>query len=417
MMLRGERQRISRLKRRRGAVAVLALGFLLIAIAFLAFSTDIGYITVTKAELQNAADAAARAGARRLANGPSEARAGAVALAAANEAAGEFVTLNVAEDVEIGRWNRGTATFTLLTGADEAGGNAVRVTCRRSGARGNPLPLFFAPVLGTSHADVAATATARVDSSVCGPFIGIDKVTISGGSYTDSYNSDAGFYSAVAARHNGHVCSNGSITLSGPSYVDGNALPGPGHTVSTSGSSYVTGSRAPRTDPLSLAPVDFGDSATNNNNHNIPISDGGNAPLAGTSFNLSGGDHVTLDPGIYYFSKFTLSGGSGVTITGPTVIYCTGDFTASGGSVANLSQIPANLQIYCTGGKVDISGSSSLYGVVYAPSSKVVRSGGSSDIYGMFVGKELTLSGGGGAHGDEALGILKGARRRVVLAQ
>ena len=117
---------------------------------------------------------------------------------------------------------------------------------------------------------------------------------------------------------------------------------------------------------------------------------------------MSGGDHADLPPGTYYFSKFTLSGGSWVVISGPTKIYTTSDFTLSGGSLANTTQIPANLQIYPMGAKCVISGGSDLYAVVFAPTAKVERSG-ESHYFGSIVGYELVLSGSGGVHADRHL--------------
>src|SRR6185369_17384393 len=95
-------------------------------------------------------------------------------------------------------------------------------------------------------------------------------------------------------------------------------------------------------------------------------------------------------------------------ISGPTVIYCTGDFALSGGTLSNDSKTPSNLQIYPTGNKCDISGSSELYAVVYGPTTAVIRSG-DADYYGMIVGESLTLSGEGGIHADESVNLLQGA--------
>lgn len=401
---------------RRGTIIVLAAMMLIVVIAFMAFSIDYGYIVVARSDLQNAADAGALSGARALSNGRAAAVAAAKAWAHRNVAAGENVVVND-DDVEIGKWDDDTAAFTPLPADSNESPNAVRLTCRRTSEGGNPLKLFFAPAIGTNTACLTVAATARVNPSRCGLFIGIDKVTISGGSYTDSYNSGNAQYDPGTAGNQGHVCSDGPIALSSSSCVDGNALPGNGFTVTMSGGSFVTGATTPRSNPLNLPPVDFGDSASNNANDGIPISDGGVDPYNSSTkeFKLSGGDHVALPPGTYYFSKLTLSGGSSITVTGTTEIYCVGDFTASGSSIANTSQLPANLQIFCTGSKVDISGGSDFYGAVYAPSSKVVRSSGSNHVYGSLIGKELTLSGGGGAHADTAIGLLDGTTGSVKL--
>ncbi len=412
------RLRSVNLGQRRGSVLVLAAMLMVVLFAFAAFSIDFGYIVVGNTELQNAADAAALSGAAHLHEGPNLARTAAIDLAA-NNTTGNIAVSVSATDIELGRWNENTATFNVLPAAQESLADSVRVTCRRTAAGGNPLTLFFAPMLGRNTADISATATAHVQPSICGLFIGIEKVTISGGSFTDSFDSDIAPYDAASAGHEGHVCSDGPITLSGPSYVDGNALPGHGHSVSTSGSSYVTGSTNPRSQPLNLPPVDFGDSATNNMNYLIPTSDDGEVAYdpGDGKFGLSGGDHLQLSPGTYYFSEFVLSGGSSITVTGPTSIYCVGKFVASGGSIANTTQLPANLQVFCTGDKVDISGGSHFYGVIYAPSSKVVRSSGSGHVFGAAIGKELTLTGGGGAHADTALGLLDGTQGKVSLVE
>jgi hypothetical protein len=395
----------------------VACFFLIIAFAFLAFVVDIGRIVATRTELQNAADAAAMSGARDLRLGPASARTAAVNLAGLNQAAGDPVTIDGTLDVEIGNWDEDTATFTLFTGTDETEGNAVRVRCQRTASRGNGLTLFIAPLLGLDESDVEVIAIAKADPMVCGMIIGLDKLSMSGSSHTDSFNSDDGSYNPITAGNKGHVCSNDNIQMSGSSAIGGDAHPGVGKTVNSSSSIGVLGDIEPLTEPLTFPPVDPGDASTNNNNLSIPPSDGGNDPLGGDGkFGLSGGDHVALAPGIYYFNELTLSGGSSVTITGPTVIYVENKVNISGGSIANTSQIPANLQIYGMGGDVNISGNSDLYAAVYAPSAKVTRSG-DSDFFGMVVGRELTLSGSGGIHADESLDFLLGTSNDVSLVQ
>ncbi|HUQ68853.1 MAG TPA: pilus assembly protein TadG-related protein, partial [Planctomycetaceae bacterium] len=52
--------------KRRGAIAVIVCVLMVPLLAFIALSVDSGWITLTKSELQNAADSAAEAGARQL---------------------------------------------------------------------------------------------------------------------------------------------------------------------------------------------------------------------------------------------------------------------------------------------------------------------------------------------------------------
>jgi Flp pilus assembly protein TadG len=153
-------RRPQRARPRRGAIVVLAALFLVIVLAFLAFSVDLGYMAVTESELQNAADAGALSGARALPGGRNAAIQAAVLWAGKNSAAGQSVATVADQDVEIGLWDGTTATFTPLAANASQRPNAVRMTVRRTAARGNPLPLFFAPMLGTKHASLSASAVA-----------------------------------------------------------------------------------------------------------------------------------------------------------------------------------------------------------------------------------------------------------------
>ena len=402
---------------RKGATLVLFTILLVVLLGMVAFAVDIGYVSLARTQLQASADSAALAGAAALQNGADGARAEAIRFAGFHIAAGAAVSIADDDDVQLGLWDDDTRLFTPLALGDESGANAVRVTCRRSQAQGKPVGLFFGRVLGSSSTDALAQATARVRPTVCGLIIGITKATMSGSSHTDSYNSEQGAYSAGTAGERGHVCSDGPITMSGSSAIHGDAHPGQGYTVSSSSSIGVLGEIEPRTSPLNLPAIDSGDAASNNNNYNIPTSLLGKNPLNSKSeFSLSGGDVVNLPPGTYYWAKMSLSGGSTVKISGSTTIYVTGDVSLSGGSLANLTLQPKNLQLFPMGSNCTISGSSEFYGVVYGPAAKVVRSG-DSDYYGMIVGKELVLSGSGGIHADESLGILNGSKGHPALVE
>lgn len=404
---------------RRGNVIVLAALLMTLLVGLVAFAIDCGIIVLARTQLQSAADAGAMAGAAALSDGPTDAQTAAQSAAQANVVGGASVSVVPALDIQLGTWDKDALTFTTLIGDAQAAANAVRVTCQVNHTRGNSLKLFFAPIFGFSSSDVSALATATRASVNCGPFVGLNYVTISGGSYTDSYNSDNGAYTYGAAGDKGHVCSNGKITLSGgATVVNGDAHPGTASTVSMSGGSSVVGSTKPLESPLTEPAVNPGDAATANNNANIPKSAQNKAPLdADGDFKLSGGDMVTVPPGTYYFSTLTLSGGASISITGKTIIYVTGNVDVSGGSILNSTQLPVNCQLYGMGSKVVLSGSSQWYGVVYAPTADITRSGGSSDFFGMAVGKSLTLSGGGGCHYDESLGGLTGAQSGAQLVQ
>jgi len=405
---------------RRGAVLVLVAVLLIVLMAFLAFSIDLGYVAVAQAQLQTAADAGALAGARGLTNCcPSTALSEAQRAAQLNSVYHTAVSVDSSQDLVLGTWDSSSSTFTAVSAAQQSSANAIQVTCHLSSARGNALSLFFARALGVNTQDVTATAVAQSTHMQCGPFIGLDFVNISGGSYTDSYDSSSGSYSAHSAGQKGTVCSNATISLSGGlTVVHGDAHPGPGYSDTMTGGSSVTGSTAALTKAMVEPAVDPGDAATVNNNSHIPLSARGKQLLdSHGNFTLSGGDSVSLPPGTYYFATLTLSGGSPLTITGKTLIYVTGKVDTSGGSMDNTSQIPSNLQLYPMGTTCVLSGASQTYAVIYGPTADITRSGGTSDFFGTMVGKSLTLSGGGGLHADTAVSGVSGSSRKATLVQ
>lgn len=400
---------------RPGSVLVLAAVLMVIMLIFLAFAIDVGYLSVVRAQLQVAADSAALAGAAALRDGPAPAKTAAENFAQLNFAAGSTVHIVVDEDIQLGLWDDEKRSFEPLNGDDERDANAVHVICRRATSRGNPVGLFFARVMGYDTAELSASAIARAKVSVCGQIVGLNRVTLSGSSYTDSFVSANAHYTTTSARSKGHVCSNGPIIMSGSSQIRGNAHPGPGFTVM--GNRNVTGNIAPLAELLNYPPVDPGSASTNNSNGVIPLSANGNLPVNGSgAFYLSGGDSVDLPPGVYYFTQMTVINGASVRLSGPTTIYVEGNCSISGGSVLNSAQRTEDLELYVMGTDCAVSGDSEFHGVVYAPTARITRSS-TSGYYGMLVGREIVLSGSGGVHADESLGTLQGTANRAVLVE
>lgn len=160
-------------RRQSGAAAILVAFLMIVFLGIAALALDVGYLYVVRTELQNAADAAALAGAGRLYPrsvtgavisvvppewGSAEAAAD-YPQAPANRAAG--VTLTDYE-VRTGYWNlvSGNLKSPLSTqGLQDA--PAVQVTVRKTGGlNSGPVQLFFARAIGIGNADVSATATA-----------------------------------------------------------------------------------------------------------------------------------------------------------------------------------------------------------------------------------------------------------------
>lgn len=149
---------VNPLSRKRGAVAVLTVVMLVVLFGFASLTIDVGVMFNTRAELQNAADGAALAGAGALDAGPSAVRARAREITTKQRG---LASLDVRdEDILLGKWDVGSGQFSLLTGADEAKANAVRVITRMTKQHGNPVQLYFAALMGHHTADVTASATA-----------------------------------------------------------------------------------------------------------------------------------------------------------------------------------------------------------------------------------------------------------------
>ncbi|MEN6408056.1 MAG: pilus assembly protein TadG-related protein [Thermoguttaceae bacterium] len=141
---------------RRGAIAVLAMVFLVVALGMVAFVVDVGYLALTRTRLQAAADSAALAGAATINLPRAEMEAEAKAMASANMSGQPVLS---SSDIEYGVWDAGTYTFA----ASNSAANAVRVTVRTNANNGGATPLFFARIFGLTSVDQSATAIATVN--------------------------------------------------------------------------------------------------------------------------------------------------------------------------------------------------------------------------------------------------------------
>ena len=138
---------------RRGAILVLAALFLVILVGLVAFGVDLGYIMLTRTQLQVAADSSAMAATSKLGWDPTEVRDLAKSYAGKHKAAGRDVTL-ADSDVEFGTWDTSTRTFQSTGMA----GNAIRVT-----ARSNNTTTFFGRIFGMNQFNTSASAVAMAN--------------------------------------------------------------------------------------------------------------------------------------------------------------------------------------------------------------------------------------------------------------
>ncbi|MEN7530919.1 MULTISPECIES: TadG family pilus assembly protein [unclassified Cupriavidus] len=160
----------SRPRRQRGAIGIMMPFMMITILSIGAIAIDVGHLVVVRNELQNAADAAALAGAAKLypatpapqwtnavSNGTS-----AIGL---NKAAG--VTLSTGA-VQAGYWNLAGSPATLQAQTIVPTSNdapAVQVTISRgAGSNGGPVAMLLAQVFGGSAASTSATAVAVVSA-------------------------------------------------------------------------------------------------------------------------------------------------------------------------------------------------------------------------------------------------------------
>lgn len=143
--------------RPRGVIAVFSAVLLVVMLAMVAFAIDVGYLSLTRTQLQAAADGAALAGASTISQGTQVASA--QSIANANKVAGRSVQLN-ASDVELGTWDTTSRSFTP---AASGAANAVRVTVRTDADNGGSTALFFGRLLGKVSQDQQASAVATVN--------------------------------------------------------------------------------------------------------------------------------------------------------------------------------------------------------------------------------------------------------------
>lgn len=241
---------------------------------------------------------------------------------------------------------------------------------------------------------------------------GASGITISGG-YVDSYNSSAGPYSGYHGT-NGPVGTNstlkGSVSLSGGAIIYGDAWIGvggdPAKAITLSGGAVINGYRKVLSSAIDMTPpIDpgGGTSATFTNGSIL-----GSGTYRISSVNLSGSGIGTISGKVtmYITGNLNISGSAKIVILpgGSLTVYVSGGMNVSGGGIVNETLNPHALTIYGTSSctSVNYSGSSALYGVIYAPKAKITLSGGSG-VYGSIIGNTVNISGGGAVHYDESL--------------
>ena len=380
---------------RRGITAVSAIVMMTVLVGFVSFAIDLGRVQLAKTQLQQAADAAARAAAANLPNGITATQNAAVLWGGYNSADGTPVVIDPTTDVDFGTWSKAGRTFSVLSGAARSTANAVRVYARRTAARGTSIPLAFGGIIGQSNCDANSTSIAYYGPSPTWSFVGLNGVTLQTGTITtDSYDSSAGAYIAATAAKGGYIVSNGNVALNGGTVtVNSDLYMKPAASLTTTGA-VTYGTRHDLASSVVWPTPSAGSYATTNSNWQLGL------PATGAVAYYSAGSY-TAPPGTYYFDSINITGGS-ITMTAPSVIYMNGPFDISGGSFNISSNRAGDIIIYqTTSSHVAISGVTAFMADIQAPASAVTVS--APTVYGRLVGSTLTINGSSALHGDASL--------------
>jgi hypothetical protein len=293
---------------------------------------------------------------------------------------------------------------------------------------------------GTNYISRTVAVSCRKQTSAVG-ILAKSKITFSGTSIVDSFDSRVGPYSLLTHKDGAVLMCNGGTNGSvdiGTAQVYGKAATGAGGTVTVD----------------NLNGGSLGDLAwhagsntgiqTGTTSDDVNASFPSNSPPTGFFLTPGGGTvggtnyTYVLDSGSYQKSSFVVGAGGKAIVTGNVELYVTGDFVisgtgymwiapgaslklyvngkfaVSGTGIANGTGQAANLTVLGLNGNTTCaySGASAFVGTINCPEAAMAVSG-SGGIYGAATAKTIIVSGGAALHYDEAL---SGSGRYVVEA-
>lgn len=251
---------------------------------------------------------------------------------------------------------------------------------------------------------------------------GNPSINMQGSVSTDSYDSSLGPYNPETAGHEGSIISNGKISLGGNVYVDGNANPGPGFDFPDTPPPPVNGTYDTLAAPFEVAPIEdelIQSVQAVNDNEDITIVKGANPAepyTGGTDLDLEAGATLILPSGTYYFSSIKTGSNSQIIVSGPSVIYVTGNIAIAGAGIINSTGLPRDLSIRSTGSDIKLTGTSDYCGTIYAPNA-TVKVSGTLNLYGAIVSGKSVDTGTAVIHYDiNLLNTVSGPANGMMLS-
>ena len=385
--------RVRNSRGRKGFVLVTLMVSLVVLLAFLGLSVDVGYMEYQKTRMQTAADAAALGGVQEIKLAGS-----ATAVAAAKTDA----ALNGFTD------GRNSASVSVAnppsSGYYTSDSTAVEVMISQS------VSTYFMRLVGSPTITVRARAVARRGAGTnC--LYALEPTASGAFSASGGINVQVGCGVVVNSSSGTAMSVSGGATVAATSFgVVGD--------YSISGGSMVTPTPiahvASETDPLSYVPAPTVGSCDHTN---YSVSGGAtavaNPGVYCKGISISGGSRLTFNPGTYILKGggFSVSGGSTATGAGVT-FYNTAaagnpyaPISISGGTTISLSAPttgPLAAMLFFQDRSIvsasanSISGGAStvLNGALYFSTSPVTYSGGTAGTYTIIVARNVSFSGG-----------------------
>ncbi len=352
------------IKRECGQSVVLVVISIAMLCAVAAMVVDVGMVTVTQGQLQNAADAAALAAAKSLPD-----------ATAAKSTALQYAQLN---GVEVGN----TTATTPYNGS----ANKVEVVCTRTVA------FTFARVFGMNSKVVSARAVAE-KSNASGAF---GYALFSGGQnsqmglYTDSFDVTGSVHSNYSLQMNGStqkISGNAEAVSSFNSSVTYLTIGGTcqGSSVQINGS--ASNINVPNRLQSPAAVIDMPNFSQDIKNE---------ATAAGTAYMINNWETKLISgTGINVNSSIYSSGGiqvSGCTFTGQGSICAEKNIQLAGNALKSSSS--SSVCIYSVNGDISFATDGlTIYGTLYAPNGTIGIYAKNITIYGRVIAKNIIITG------------------------
>src|SRR4051812_45868224 len=148
--------------RSHGVILIYVMVALVALCGIVSLAVDYGRVQLVRAQLQNAADAAARYAVTGLGDGTAISKA--ISAAHDNSADGSPVVITAA-DIVAGNWDQSQTPKFSTTRTPV---NAIQITASRTAAKGNAVPLVFGAVAKVPTCDVTARALVMLEQGLPG---------------------------------------------------------------------------------------------------------------------------------------------------------------------------------------------------------------------------------------------------------